>query len=154
MDWHVCMGMAFLCVITLTMWYASQGAFSKRIKTVSRAEGESKNDPSVLCKAYIDENERLKGKIFEQSMELDAKTAKMAEMERQLQDLMNAINELTTRLQSLETENGQLRQSLKNALEDLDKTSRQLQECTAKLLARRIVQEKCHMTPETANLIR
>lgn len=152
MDWQVLMGLLFLCVITLTMWYASQGAFSKIIRR--RSHDTVTTDPAVVCKSYIDEIERLKGKIFEQSLELDAKTAKIAEMERQLQELMNAINELTTKLQNAETENAQLRQSLTNALEDLDKTSRQLQECTAKLLARRLVQEKCHMTPETANLIR
>lgn len=152
MDWQVLMGLLFLCVITLTMWYASQGAFSKTIRR--RSHDKVTTDPAVVCKSYIDEIERLKGKIFEQSLELDAKTAKIAEMERQLQELMNAINELTTKLQNAETENAQLRQSLTNALEDLDKTSRQLQECTAKLLARRLVQEKCHMTPETANLIR
>jgi peptidoglycan hydrolase CwlO-like protein len=152
MDWQVFMGLLFLCVITLTMWYASQGAFSKTIRR--RNEKTPVTDPNVICKSYIDEIERLKGKIFEQSLELDAKNAKIAEMERQLQELMNAINELTTKLQNAEAENAQLRQLLKNALEDLDKTSRQLQECTAKLLARRLVQEKCHMTPETANLIR
>lgn len=152
MDWQVLMGLLFLCVITLTMWYASQGAFSKTIRR--QPHDKVTTDPAVVCTSYIDEIERLKGKIFEQSLELDAKTAKIAEMERQLQELMNAINELTTKLQNAETENAQLRQSLTNALEDLDKTSRQLQECTAKLLARRLVQEKCHMTPETANLIR
>lgn len=153
MDWHVFMGLLFLCVITLTLWYASQGAFSKPIRRRNESN-TAVTDPNVICKSYIDEIERLKGKIFEQSLELDAKTAKIAEMEKQLQELMNAINDLTTKLQQAEIENAQLRQSLKNALEDLDKTSRQLQECTAKLLARRLVHEKCHMTPETANLIR
>ena len=149
MEWQICMGFMFLCVITIILYGASQGWYSKQIKT-QKANVQQGDD----CEVYKQEIERLKGKVFEQAMELDAKTAKLAEMAKQLDDLMNSINELTTRLQAAEERNAKLAASLKTALEDLDRTSRQLQECSAKLLARRIVHEKCQMTPETANLIR
>lgn len=148
MEWQICMGFMFLCVISVIMYGAAQGWYSKKIKT---QETVVQNEN---CDAYKEEIERLKGKIFEQALELDAKTAKLAEMTKQLDELMNSINELTTRLQDAEEKNAKLAASLKNALEDLQRTRMQLQECSAKLLARRIVHDKCNLTPETANLIR
>lgn len=158
MQWQVCLGFMFLIVVSVIMWGASQGWYSKKVK---KSKDTSKNTSGTVhggsdenCDELRNEIERLKGKIFEQSMELDTKAAKNAEMTRQLEELMNTINDLTTRLQNAETTNAQLSQSLKNALEDLDKTRRQLQECSAKLLAKQITNAVCHMTPETANLIR
>jgi len=156
MQWQVCLGFMFLIVISVIMWGASQGWYSKKIRRIkdklktsraSQAAGEN-------CDELRNEIERLKGKIFEQSMELDTKNAKLAQMTTQLNDLMNAINDLTLRLQNAETTNAKLSESLKNALDDLDKTRRQLQECSSKLLAKQITNQVCHMTPETANLIR
>lgn len=143
------MGFMFLCVFSVIMYGASQGWYSRKIPKQTNDKKDDEN-----CDAYKEEIERLKATIFEQSLELDSKSAKIAELTKQLDDLMNAINDLTTRLQNAEEANAKLTASLKAALEDLDLTSRQLQECNAKLLARRIVNEKCHMTPETSNLIR
>lgn len=149
MEWYVCMGFAFLVVISVILWGGSQGWYSKKIKIRSETVVKGEN-----CSEYKLEIERLKGKVFEQSLELDAKTAKINELTRNVTELMNAINDLTTKLQAAEAINARMAQSLKNALEDLDKKSRQLQECTAHLTARRIITEQCHMTPESANLIR
>jgi septal ring factor EnvC (AmiA/AmiB activator) len=151
MDWQISMGFAFLVFISVVLWGASQGFYSKKVKLRPEA---SSAPPKELCTEYKLEIERLKGKIFEQSTELDAKNAKLAELTRNVNELMDAINSLTTKLQAAEATNARMAASLKNALEDLDKRSRQLQECNAKLLARQIVNEKCHMTPETANLLR
>ena len=151
MDWQISMGFAFLVVISVTLWGASQGWFSKKVKIRPEASSTAQTD---ACTKYKDEIERLKGKIFEQSTELDAKTAKLAELTQRVNELMDAINALTIRLQAAETANARMSASLKAALEDLDKRSRQLQECNAQLLSKRIVNEKCHMTPESNNLIR
>jgi chromosome segregation ATPase len=149
-DWHVSMGFCFLVVISVVLWGASQGWYSKKISLKPAVTPPQKDD----CNEYKLEIDRLKGKLFEQSMELDEKKAKLAELTKNVNDLMESINVLTTKLQAAETTNARLATSLKNALEDLDVRSRQLQECNAKLLARRIITEQCHMTPETANLIR
>jgi len=155
MQWQVCLGFMFLIAISVIMWGASQGWYSKKIRRIKDKLKPSQNAPAgENCDELRNEIERLKGKIFEQSMELDTKNAKIAQMTTQLSDLMNAINDLTLRLQNAEASNAQLTRSLKNALEDLDKTRRQLQECSSKLLAKQITNKVCHMTPETANLIR
>lgn len=151
MEWQVCMGFAYLIVISVILWGASQGFYSKKIVTrptdVATASVET-------CEKYTSEIDRLKGKIFEQSLELDKKTAKIAELTRDANELMDSVNSLTTRLQEAEAANARMATALKNALGDLQSRSRQLQECTAKLLARQIVNEKCHMVPENANLLR
>lgn len=150
MPWEVMMGMCFLILFSVTLWGTAQGWFSRKLLREKVETKETAED----CEPYKQEIEKLKGKIFEQSLELEKKDAQLAEQARQLAELMNAINALTTQLQEAEARNAQLAASLKNALEDLEKTRRQLQECRAKLLAKRIVHEKCHMTPETANLVR
>lgn len=149
MTWEISMGFAFLVVISVIMWGASQGWYSKKIKLNPEVVTKTED-----CSEYIKEIERLKGKIFEQSLELDAAKAKVAELTRNVNELMDTINTLTTKLQEAEALNARMAASLKNALEDLDKKSRQLQECTARLLAKRIITEQCHMSPETNNLIR
>lgn len=154
MDWHISMAFAFLVLVSVVLWGASQGWYSKKVKLRPEASSAPQKDLKDACSTYISEIERLKGKIFEQSTELDAKSAKLAELTRSANELMDAINSLTTKLQTAEATNARMATSLKNAVEDLDKRSRQLQECNAKLLARQIVNEKCHMTPETANLLR
>ena len=152
MEWQVSMGFAFLVVISVVLWGASQGWYSKKV--VIRPDVAVASGVQETCDKYKVEIDRLKGKIFEQSLELDKKTAKIAELTRDANDLMDAINTLTTRLQAAEAANARMAAALKNALADLQTRSRQLQECTAKLLARQIVNEKCHMTPETDNLVR
>lgn len=147
MDWQVCLGYLWILVIVVIMWGASQGWYSKKIAKIEEKAQEN-------TEALKDELDALRKKIFDQQLEIDAKNAKIAELTRQVQDLMNSINVLTTRLQTAEAQNARLRQALKNTLDDLEKTRAQLQECRAKLLAKQIVSEKCQMTPETANLIR
>jgi chromosome segregation ATPase len=146
------MGFSFLVVISVILWGASQGFYSKKV--VLSPKKPATATAKDACEEYKLELDKCNGKVFEKSLELDKMTAKVAELTRDVNDLMNSINMLTTKLQAAELANARLSVSLKNALEDLDKKSRQLQECNAKLLAKQIVSERCHMTPETANLIR
>ena len=151
MNWETSLGFCFLVFVSVVLWGSSQGWFSKKIVIKPNATPAPAKE---TCDAYKLDIERLKGKIFEQSLELDAKKAKIAELTRGTTDLMNNINMLTTKLQAAEATNARMAAALKTALEDLDARSRKLQECTAHLLAKQITHEKCHMTPETSNLIR
>jgi len=154
MDWRISLGFCFLVVISVIMWGASQGWYSKVVKKVHDVTTTNDCPPSENCDEYKKKIAMLEGRIFELETELNAKNAKISDLTRKLAELMDIINQLTTSLQNAEARIAELEAALKAAQEDLARCRQQLNECRAELLARRVVNEKCHMTPETNNLIR
>lgn len=153
MDWQVSMGFSFLVVISVIMWGASQGWYSKKLPPRPRTQLQAATSQDN-CDELLKKIAQLEGMNFSLTNELNEKNATISDLNAQIQQLMNAINDISTRLQNAETENAQLRTSLKNALDDLARCRRELQECRAELMAKRIAHEKCKMLPETSNLLR
>jgi chromosome segregation ATPase len=154
MDWQVCMGFLILVFVSVTLWGATQGWFSPPLKTQTPPSANKVSDKCDKERELRRKIEALEGKIFELTNLLNEKIAIINDLNKKLQELMNAINDLSSKLQEEERKNAVLSASLKNALDDLAKCRRELQACRAELLAKRIIHEKCKMTPETNNLLR
>jgi septal ring factor EnvC (AmiA/AmiB activator) len=163
MRWETFLGFVFIIFASVVLYGAAQGWFSRKVPASKLLKGGDVNvtvrgglgaSSDCDCDALRKLIARLQGKIFELETALATCQAQNAEMRRELQDLMSAINELTTELQNALANLALINKKYKEALEELAECRRQLAECRAKLLARQITDETCHMQPENNNLLR
>jgi septal ring factor EnvC (AmiA/AmiB activator) len=151
MHWEISFGFAFLLVLSVTLWGAAQGWFSKIVHKKADASTPPPPDPTLPYKNLV---KRLEARVFELENELALKNAEIADLKKKLAGLMDAINSLTTNLQNATALNEQLKAALKTAFDDLAKCRAELQKCQAKQLGEEIKKQACRMAPENANLLR
>lgn len=146
--WQPVMSTSFLMFAGIVLWGTSQGWFSRKLKkTIPAATKDS-------CDSYINEIKKLRAKILEQQDDIARITARMADLEKQVQGLLFQINRLTTELDACRRSNAYLAARLKAALDDLTACRRELAKCRAELLAKNVSNAVCKLAPENSNLLR
>lgn len=150
LPWQPVMSTSFLVVILIVIWGATQGWFSKRIRKPPTPKKRDIDD----CEVYKKEIRRLQARISELEDDNTRLRALAADLEKQIQQLLETINKLTMDLDACRNENARLRAALKQALDDLAACRAALAKCRAELLAKKVSDAVCKLAPENANLLR
>jgi len=146
-NWIFITASLFLAFFFYITWGAWQGYFSPVLPP--------SQDPSQLTTlqnqkaALLDTVQTAKDALFDYENNTAENQAKIADLQRAIQTLMDEINRLTTQIAALQDENATLRKGLKEALEQLDITRKQLMQCRTREEARRLSKQYCDTTPSS-----
>jgi len=144
MNWPFIFGallVVFGMCVTLGAWH---GYFSPEIRVPESPEIRVMQKQK---KALEEEVSSAKNTIFRYENDTSEYEAKIRDLQQAMQTLMDQINELTQTISALQDENTTLRKGLKEALEILDITRKQLMECKTYMDARRLSKQYCDVEP-------
>lgn len=153
MHWAHFLSTTFLIFISILLWGTWQGWFSRRLKK-SKTDKPTPQPVVDECKGLRELVARLQARIFDLENENAGLRAKILELQKQIEYLMNQINQLTTELEASRQREADLAARLRAALEDLQACRSALQKCKSELLAKKIADATCKLSPENANLLR
>lgn len=146
-NWVFISATLFLAFFFYITWGAWQGYFSPVLPPPG--------DP-VEVQTLRKEKEQLqttvraaRDTLFDYENNTSENRAKISDLQRAIDSLMEEINRLTSHIARLQDENTTLRKGLKEALEQLDMCRRQLMQCKTREDARRLSRQYCETTPES-----
>ena len=149
-NWVFITGALFLAFLFYITWGAWQGYFSPVIPPIVDTPEKKKLQEE---KETLQNTVQLaKDSIFGYENSSRELQARANDLERALQQAMNDINDLTTKIAQLQDENATLRKGLKEALEQLDLCRKQLMQCKTMIDAKRLEKQFCERVP-SSNLL-
>jgi len=145
MNWPFIFGallVFFSMCVTMGAWH---GYFSPEIRV-------PKYTPEVINleeqKKQLEETVAVaRDRIFRYENDTSEYEAKIRDLQEAMQALMDQINQLTQTISTLQDENSTLKKGLKEALEALDITRKQLMECKTYADAKRLAKQYCDVEP-------
>ncbi|MGA1564030.1 MAG: hypothetical protein ACO35C_05365 [Pontimonas sp.] len=148
-QWNVIFGTALVAFFFYITWGAWQGYFSPVLPPPEDPRADELQKETQQLKTTI---QAAKETIFQHENDTSELLAKIADLQRQVQTLMDEINNLTSQIAALQDENATLRKGLKEALEQLDICRKQLMICKTQLDAKRLEKQYCDIQP-SSNLL-
>jgi len=150
-NWPFIFGTLIVVFSFFITWGAWQGYFSPVLPPPSDSSTVTslKREQEQL-KTTID---AAKDTIFQHENDSSELLAKIADLQRALQMMMDEINKLTAKIAALQDENSTLRKGLKEALEQLDMCRKQLMQCKTQLDANRLEKQYCDRLPPSNLLL-
>jgi len=150
MDWRNVSAILMFVFGLIVTWAAINGKFTTSTPAGPDPVMEKLKD---VATAATRELKKKEDDIFTAENVLNEQRGLASDQSAKIKELLDIIDELSRRIDALETENKELRKALKDALADLDECRRRLSICTAQDAARRLEKQYCDMMPPSNLLL-